>query len=97
VSTATSGLDCLTALRAERPDVLVLDPDLRSGGGLGVLALMGDDVPAVPVLILTAHPEQVAESAVPLSDYALLIKPVPPAAVARLIRTLAESARCQRA
>ena len=91
VRTAANGLDCLEGLRRGRPDVLVLDPDLGWGSGLDVLAVMGEDVPAVPVLILTSRPEQVAESAVSLRDYALLIKPVPPAVVAGVIGTLAES------
>jgi CheY-like chemotaxis protein len=96
VRTVTNGLECLDALRHGRPDVLVLDPDLRWGSGLDVLALLGEDVPAAPVLILTSRPEQVAESAVPVRDYALLIKPVPPAVVAGVIGTLAESGWARR-
>jgi CheY-like chemotaxis protein len=91
VRTVTNGLDCLDALRRGQPDVLVLDPDLPRGSGLDVLAVLGENIPPVPVLILTSHPERVTESGVPLRDYALLIKPVPPAVVAGVMGTLAES------
>ncbi len=37
---ATSGLQCIEQLRTFRPDVLVLEPELPSGGGAGVLAEM---------------------------------------------------------
>lgn len=55
VTTASSGLACIAALRAAVPDVLVMDPCLLWGSGDGVLALMNEDsdVPRVPVIILT--------------------------------------------
>ena len=92
VATASNGLDCLAALRQWKPDVLVLDPDLPWGSGMGILARMGEgDVPPVPVVILTARPEKVLEADIPLRDYALLIKPLSAAAVADILRALAES------
>jgi carbon storage regulator CsrA len=50
---ASNALECVTRLRAEVPDILILDPDLPWGGGGGVLALMREDytVPLVPTLI----------------------------------------------
>jgi DNA-binding response OmpR family regulator len=94
--TARSRLDCLRALRSSAPDVLVLTPDLPWDSALGVLEQMLEepDVPTIPVLILTAQPEQIAASAVPIPDYALLLEPVSPATVAGLIRTLADSGWC---
>jgi DNA-binding NtrC family response regulator len=40
VETAADGLECLEKLRQLMPEVLVLDRDLRWGGGDGVLALL---------------------------------------------------------
>ena len=93
VRTATSGLTCLEELRRWRPDVLVLDADLPWGSGLGVLAVMRDDptLPLIPVLLLTARPADLAEQIIPIRDYALLIKPIPPVVMAGLIFALADS------
>jgi DNA-binding response OmpR family regulator len=54
VETATDGLDCLEKLRRLNPAVLVLDLDLRWGGGDGVLAWLRErPSPWLPV-VLTA-------------------------------------------
>ena len=92
VRTASTALECGEALRQWRPDVLVLDADLPwSFGPAGVLARMREDptVPVVPVLLVAAA--TVVDEAVPIRDYALLIKPVPPTVLADVIRTLADS------
>jgi DNA-binding NtrC family response regulator len=65
VETASDGLDCLKKLRQLQPAVLVLDLELRWGGGDGVVACMRQEhvQPTVPV-ILTAtagSPPPVAE------------------------------------
>jgi DNA-binding NtrC family response regulator len=88
--TVTNGLDCLRAMKEAAPCVLVIDPEILWGGS-GVLALMRDedDIPAVPVLILTMHPETVTERTLPSSRYAVMIKPVAPTTVAGIVRTLA--------
>jgi two-component system phosphate regulon response regulator PhoB len=43
VETASDGLDCLAKLRRARPAALVLDLDLRWGGGDGVLAWLREE------------------------------------------------------
>jgi DNA-binding response OmpR family regulator len=55
VETASDGLDCLAKLRQALPAVLVLDWELRWGGGDGVLAWLREERAAsgVPV-VLTA-------------------------------------------
>jgi len=55
---AHNALDCVSQLREETPDVLVLDPGLPWGGGDGVLALMREDktVPKVPTLLHSWNP-----------------------------------------
>ena len=92
VRTASTGLQCLEVLRQWRPDVLVLDADLPWGSGLCVLALMHEDptLPRVPVLLLASR-LPAGEEAVPIRDYALLIKPVSTTVLADVIRTLADS------
>src|SRR5579863_4951568 len=42
VASAGSGLECLSQLKVDLPDVLVLDVDLPWGGGDGVLAWLGE-------------------------------------------------------
>ena len=54
-----SGIECVAVLRAFRPDVLVLDPNVPWGGGDGVLAVR-DEEPELKnnlVMILTARCE----------------------------------------
>lgn len=95
VSTVTNGLECLAALRAAAPDVLVIDSELRWGSGLGVLALMREnDTPTVPVLLLTSSLEQTAAQ-LPIGPCACMDKPVPPATLAGVVQALARS-RCWR-
>ncbi|MHB1035498.1 MAG: response regulator [Pirellulales bacterium] len=57
VATATDGLQCLEKLRQFTPDVLVLEPMLRWGGGDGVLTVMFEDpdTPVAPVVILLTY------------------------------------------
>lgn len=96
VTTARTGLGCLAELRRQPPNLLVIDPELPWGSGLGVLALMRDDptVPRVPVLILSNHsPALLAEVRPPLRGYALLLKPVAPSVVGRLARTMSDWTR----
>jgi DNA-binding NtrC family response regulator len=89
--TVSNGLDCLEALKEADTSILVIDPEIPWGGG-GIAALMREqtDLPVVPVLFLTSHPEAVTEAILPPSRYAILLKPVAPSTVARLIHTLAE-------
>jgi DNA-binding response OmpR family regulator len=55
VAIASDGLDCLEKLRRVRPAALVLDLDLRWGGGDGVLAWLRDERAASGVgVVLTA-------------------------------------------
>lgn len=65
-----NALDCVSQLREETPDVLVLDPLLPWGGGDGVLALMREDqtVPKVPTLVHSWNPatSHLADEAFPV-------------------------------
>ena len=53
VETASDGLDCLAKLRRATPAAVVLDLELRWGGGDGVLAWLREERPGAAV-ILTA-------------------------------------------
>jgi len=69
VVTSSDGLDCLRKLRQLTPAVLVLDLDLRWGGGDGVLAWLREENPRPAVcVVLTAgacYPSDVAERSEP--------------------------------
>ena len=60
VTTAKSGLECLSQLLTRPPDLLVLDPELPLGGGYGVITMMREDhdVLLVPALIHTLDYDQ---------------------------------------
>jgi two-component system phosphate regulon response regulator OmpR len=90
VKTSSDGLDCLEKLRRVEPAVLVLDLELRWGGGDGVLAWLREQSPApgMPV-VLTAtagNPLDMAEfKDPPVVDY--LPKPFALTALLESIRS----------
>jgi len=92
---ATNGLECLAALRAHRPDVLVLDTEIPWGSGVGVLALMREqpELSSIPVLILSASPTRIEDEVLPTIDYALLSKPVSASVVVDVVQTLTRHLR----
>jgi CheY-like chemotaxis protein len=53
VETAASGLECLTLVRLQAPDVLVLDHELPWHDAAGVLACLREDGLSLPVLLTT--------------------------------------------
>ncbi len=91
VATAADGLECVSQLRAYRPDVLVLDPSLPWGGGAGVLAVMHEqaDVPRVPVIVIATNLAVSDQEAVrtmlqyPIDEYHA--KPFAPRALGRWV------------
>jgi DNA-binding NtrC family response regulator len=103
VCTATNGLECLQALRTFRPTLLVLEPDIPWGGGVGVLTVMHDrfDLPLVPVFVITS-PENFASldeshfaRKFPLVTH-MQTKPVQPDELVRLIRHISNEPRLRR-
>lgn len=44
VSTAANGLQCLERIRADHPDLLVLDNEIPWGGGDGILEVIDDEL-----------------------------------------------------
>lgn len=54
VRSANTGLGCLTIVRNWRPDLVVMNPDLNWGSGIGVLGVMYEDptCPIVPIVLM---------------------------------------------
>lgn len=100
VRTVTNGLDCLDALHAFEPDVLVLEPEMPWGGGDGVLDVMHDvfELPLVPVFIITSHENFARLDAKQLVRQFPLVthiqtKPIGPDELVRLVRHIANEPR----
>jgi two-component system, OmpR family, response regulator len=54
IATAGDGVSAIAAARAQRPDVVVLDVMLPDMSGLEVLHKLREEIPQLPVLLLTA-------------------------------------------
>jgi carbon storage regulator len=92
VATVTTGLECVERLRECAPDVLVLEPSIRWGGGDGVLAMMHEepDIPLVPVIVLTFGRDRgVLYRLAPFKIDDYQIKPVRSKQLAERIRAIA--------
>ena len=89
VATASDGLDCLEKLRQLSPAVLVLDQELRWGGGVGVLAwLREESAETGVVVVLTATagalPDPAEDLETPVVRF--LPKPFVPAVLLESVR-----------
>ncbi len=91
VSTARTGADCVEWLADCTPDVLIVDLELTTGWGEGLLGMKwdGDDRPWIRVIVLTSHENEDAYSrfaSFPVSAWH--VKPLGPAMLAQRIREL---------
>lgn len=96
VETAADGLNCLEKLRQIRPPVLVLDQELRWGGGDGVLAWMRENCFQYEVaVVLTATAGSSAAAAVDfnLPVYRFLSKPFALKALLESVRAAVAESR----
>ncbi len=76
VAAARDGQSGIDHARAERPDVVLLDLRLPGLDGLEVLARLRQELPAVPVVMLTAHQDvKTAVRATQLGAFDYLTKP----------------------
>lgn len=57
VETASGGLECVAKLHSSKPDVLILDQELRWGGADGVLAVVEEsrELSRVPVILIAEN------------------------------------------
>jgi len=78
VRTATTGLGCLTTLHSWHPDLLVMNPDLMWGSGIGVLGVMYEEesVPVIPVVLVVDDPVRVRADLRPGWNCHLLRQPI---------------------
>lgn len=90
VETAGDALECLAKLRRGKPTVLVLDLDLRWGGGDGVLAWLREEggAPSVPVVLVVPASFQRSEDLAAPPVVSRLQQPLVPEQLLRRICTL---------
>lgn len=94
VRTAADGQEALNAIRAVRPDALVLDLMLPKVNGLEVLQTLRDGGDDVPVIVLSARgkeQERVAGLELGADDY--LAKPASPREIAARVRAVLRRSR----
>jgi DNA-binding response OmpR family regulator len=80
VETSPDGLDCMTKLRQATPAVLILDLELRWGGGDGVLAWLHEEprfLPSRIALTSTDASAQIRDSLELSPVFKMLTKPFP--------------------
>jgi DNA-binding response OmpR family regulator len=94
VRTAPDGEAALTAIKAQRPDAMVLDLMLPKINGLAVLQSLregGDDVPVIVLSAKGKEHERVAGLELGADDY--LAKPASPREIAARVRAVLRRAR----
>ena len=90
VTATADGPAGLAAVRAERPDVVLLDVQLPGMDGAEVLRLLRADPPtaALPVVLLTGSPEQDTAALLGLGATGVLRKPFDPDTVGAQLSAL---------
>ena len=91
VREASDGLDALRQIKAETPDLVLLDIAMPRLDGLGVCRALRDDsrTAGIPVLFYTASiAEDWEEEVAKLGGCKVLIKPVEPHDVAQEVQSL---------
>lgn len=94
VLTAASGSEGLALLRAENPDVVVVDLQLPDRSGLEVFAEMQTLAPKKPVIFITAHgTTQTAIEAMKRGAFDYLVKPLDLERLSQVIERAFEASR----
>ena len=91
---ASSGMEAVTAARAWRPHVIVLDVGLDDIDGFEVFRLLRQDpeLDATQVIFMTGHAERGAlEIARDLGAFDFLVKPIPVEELERVVRRAFEA------
>ncbi len=92
VFTATNGFDCLKMLRADLPQVLVLEFDLPCEQAKLLVDFMRDSshVPTVPVIVVSHHKREQSPIPIRFPIWAYYSKPIAMDELANVIRTAAQ-------
>lgn len=94
VVTALTGKEGLRLFEQEQPDLVMLDMLMSDLHGLSVLTSLKRRVPALPVIIMTAHgSEEMAVEAMKLGASDYLVKPLHYQRVASVVREHIEKSR----
>lgn len=97
VDVAPDGLVAVERIAAIRPDVVVTDIEMPGLNGLELLAELRKEVPAVPVVVMTAHVSvEYAVSALRAQADEFLTKPLDNARLVEVVKRLAEEGRLRR-
>lgn len=89
VLAAQSGEEALERVRASRPDVILLDVVLPGLDGMETLRALRRGGVEAPVILITSHASMdLALSAMKDGAHDFLTKPIPAAALSRIVRTL---------
>ena len=77
VTTAANGEQALTAIRADQPDLVLLDLQMPRMGGMQVLRVLRKDRIDVPTIVITAHGSiETAVEAMKEGAYDFITKPI---------------------
>jgi two-component system invasion response regulator UvrY len=91
---AATAQEVLTLVRSERWNAVILDISLPGASGLGLLAEVHKELPELPVLILTVHPEdQYAVRAIRAGAAGFLTKESAPEKLIEAVRKVAGGGR----
>jgi DNA-binding NarL/FixJ family response regulator len=91
---AANGRDALVLVRAEQPDLVVLDLNLRGIGGFELLRRIRAECPPVRVLVLSMHVEaRFAARAMQAGACGYVSKNAAPAELLKALRVVAEGGR----
>ena len=55
VGQASDGIECVNMAKVLRPDIILMDVNMPSCGGLEALGQLREDLPATKILMLTMH------------------------------------------
>lgn len=84
---AGSGEEALLEVWKEKPDLVILDYKLTGMNGLETLSRLEDEIPGLPVIILTAYgDEEVWQESLKRKAYDLLPKPFKPDILKALVQ-----------
>ena len=96
VSTAANGEDALALVRDTRYDLMLLDESMPGMGGLDTLAVVKEEDPALPVVMITKNEEErLMDDAIGMQINDYLLKPVSPLQIYSACKRILDSTKIQ--